>query len=326
MDVAPNSASTFHCVLIRAPMENALYIAQQFGKDILLAVFGIVGGGVISLFFYRKSLLRSEISYACEYTRLIWSRIPAFSRITLSRDGKQLRDPRRVLFYVWNSGNVTIDGDRITEADPLQLRAGEVTIISADIVKNTREVNRTRAGISKTGDVHLRFDYLDPGDGFVIEALYDIDPNNKPSNTCPELLGTIKGIAGPPVAREIAFESRTLARVANSTALLLSLLGTIILFVFQTYEIAAEHSWVLLVPKLLTAFVLLAVALAMIGGLVFALRSRRIPKVLKVTDDAEDFVLTYSALVEKIEVGNQKIAAETKLIEHDYPETKRKTR
>jgi hypothetical protein len=112
---------------------------QPYGKDALLAVLGILGGGVISFFFYRRSLQRAEISFASEYTRLIWSRIPAFANITLLQGGQQLHDPRRVLYYVWNSGNTTIEGAMIAAADPIRLKAGDVRIINAAIVKRTRD-------------------------------------------------------------------------------------------------------------------------------------------------------------------------------------------
>jgi hypothetical protein len=296
-------------------MDTALRLMQMYGKDVGFAVLGILGGGVISFFLYRRSLLRTEISYACEYTRFLWSRIPAFSNITLTHEGQQLRDPRRVLFYVWNSGNTTIEGAKIARADPVRLRAGDVHIINAAIVKTSRDVICAGVQPHVDGDIRIDFDYLDAGDGFVIEALYDCTQNKDRINNCPELLGTIKGVKGPPINRDIAFENRALKHFGQSTALLLSLLASSALLVFQIFEIVDERSWFLLVPKILTAALLLLLSIGMIVALLYTLQSYRIPMILKTSNDRDALPASYSELVERLEAGNDRLAAENALIE-----------
>jgi hypothetical protein len=295
-------------------MGIVLQTLHEYGKDAILAVLGILGGGVISFFFYRRSLERGQISFACEYTRLIWSNIPAFSQITLSHGGQQIHDPRRVLFYVWNSGNTTIEGVKIATADPLRLRAGAVKIISAEVVKSSRDVICANAHLNAHGDVQINFDYLDASDGFVIEALYDVSKQGRPANTCPDLLGTIKGIRNAPINREIAFESRALKRFGQSTTLLLFLLASIILLGFQVHEIMDTHSWYLLVPKVLTAGLLSILSVGLIIALVFTLRSYRIPIKLKPPEEVNDFPRSYTGLVEKLEEDNQRMASENALL------------
>lgn len=290
-------------------MEIGLHLWQLYGKDTILAVLSILGGGIISLFFYRRSLQRAEISFACEYTRLIWSRIPAFSGITLFHNERQIHDPRRVLFYVWNSGDTTIHGAMIAAADRLRLRAGEVQIINAAILNATREAICATAQLNAQGDVSIDFDYLDTGDGFVIEILYDVVETGKAINACPELSGTIKGIKGSPVGRDVAFENRALKRFGQSTALLLLLFASAALLVFQLYEIADERAWYLLIPKILTAGLLLILTLGMILGLIFTLRSYRIPMKLKISEDAEAFPISYDQFAEELKQSSRELSA-----------------
>jgi|GEM_PF-5932132 len=291
-------------------MEAALNLWNLYGKDIVLAVLGILGGGIISFLFYRKSLQRTELSFACEYSRFIWFRIPAFSDVTLFYKQRQLRDPRRVLFFVWNSGNTTIDGTAIATADPLRLKAGNVEIINAAMIKASRDVNCATAVLDSAGDVTISFDYLDPGDGFAMEIVYDVVEKEKGANTCPELLGTIKGIKSSPVNRDVAFENRALKRFGQSTALLLLLFASAILLFFQIYEITSEKTWFLLIPKALTACLLFLATAGMVVALLVSLRSYRIPISLKIPDEMDRFPTSYTELVEKLEHGNQLLVAQ----------------
>lgn len=291
-------------------METALLLWSLYGKDIVLAVLGLLGGGIISFLFYRRSLQRTELSFACEYSRFIWFQIPAFSDVTLFYKQRQLRDPRRVLFFIWNSGNTTIDGTAVASADPLRLRAGNVQIINAAIIKASRDVNCTTARLDSAGDVTLGFDYLDAGDGFTIEILYDVVAKQKGANTCPEFLGTIKGIKSSPVNRDVAFENRALKRFGQSTALLLLLFASAVLLFFQIYEITSERTWFLLIPKALTACLLFLVAAGMVIALFVSLRSYRIPVCLKIPDEVDSFPASYTELVEKLEHGNQLLVAQ----------------
>ncbi|MBR0983131.1 hypothetical protein [Bradyrhizobium liaoningense] len=291
-------------------METALLLWSSYGKDIVLAVLGLLGGGIISFLFYKKSLQRTELSFACEYSRFIWFRIPAFSDVTLLYKQRELRDPRRVLFFIWNSGNTTIDGTAIASADPLRLKAGNVQIINAAIIKVSRDVNCATAQLDSAGDVTIGFDYLDAGDGFTVEILYDVAEKQKGANTCPDLLGTIKGIKSSPVNRDVAFENRALKRFGQSTALLLLLFASAVLLFFQIYEITSERTWFLLIPKALTALLLFLAAAGMVVALLLSLRSYRIPMCLKVPDEADNFPTSYTELVEKLEHGNQLLAAQ----------------
>jgi hypothetical protein len=296
-------------------LETAATILQQYGKDITLAVLGVLGGGIISFFFYRRSLLRDEISFACEYNRLIWSRIPAFSNIILAYQNVELHDPRQVLFFIWNSGNTTIEGTKITSADPLGLKAGNVRIINAAVLKSTRDVICAAAKL-KDGDVEICFDYLDPGDGFVIETLYDVVNKEKGANNCPEISGTIKGLPAP-VQRDVTFENRALKRFGQSTALLLSFAVSVPLLIFQIYEIAQTPSWLLVLPKILTAALLFLLAVGLMIALIFTLRSYRIPMKLKIEDNFPPTPGSYGDLVSHLEQGNQKLAAEVALLKQE---------
>jgi hypothetical protein len=93
-----------------------------------------------------------------------------------------------VLF--WNRGSQTLDGSNLVAADPLRLTledGGE--ILRARVVRRTRDVNQFESVISDDG-VRLTFDFLDEGDGAVIEVLH----TNRGKSLWVE--GTIKGVRG----------------------------------------------------------------------------------------------------------------------------------
>lgn len=160
----------------------------------------------------------------------------------------------------------------------------------------------------------ISFDYLNAGDGFVVEALYDVVENDKQANNCPDLVGTIKGIARPPLSREVAFENRALKRFGQSSALLFFFAASVALLVFQLYEIYSNSSWFLTIPKVLTAAVLLLIAIGLVVALFFTLRSYRIPMKLKISDGIDAFPNSYNELVDRLELSNQKLAAENSLM------------
>jgi hypothetical protein len=275
-------------------------------KDIVLTLVGLVGGGIVSLFFYRRALQRREISYATDVDRLIWSRGSAFSDIKLLYKGRKLFDPRKTIYYVWNSGNCVLNASDVASGNPLSIGGSNVRILSAEIASTTREVIRARLDRRSNSEVILDFDFLDPSDGFIVELFYDVDISNKEAARVPRLRGTLKGSQEPPVSRDVSFQSSLLNRLGRSISLLGAFLLAIALLIFQGYEIGSEPTWLLIVPKVLTALLLALAAIGVLVAFIYSWRAYRIPIELKADRHKGPLPLTYTEMTEMLDRVNER--------------------
>jgi hypothetical protein len=302
-------------------LDEFLSMLREYGKDAALVIVSLLGGSLISLYFYRKALQRQEISYACDHDRLVWSR-PAASKIELLYEGRHLRDPHRVLYYIWNSGNCSIEGQKISACDPLRLSAQDIEVLNASVVRTTREALQARAVQRLPNETLIGFDFLDPGDGFVIEVVYD-DPRAKPLGfNVLEFLGTIKGIKESPKQRDLTFESKTLRLVGQSTAIFASFAICLLLLGFQIYDIVNTSPWFLLLPKILTSLVLIIASIGMIVALTLTVRATRVPIKLKPPGESNRSPKSHEELIEQVATENERLSAEIKLLarsEHEHP-------
>ena len=95
------------------------------------------------------------------------------------------------MVWVWNAGKKTVRGSDIVAHDPLRLHFGG-EVLNVRIITVTREVLRITANISeeeaKKGMVCWGFEFLDPGDGGVLEVLHN------GSAEAPKYTGTIIGL------------------------------------------------------------------------------------------------------------------------------------
>lgn len=90
--------------------------------------------------------------------------------------------------WIWNSGNTTVRGDDIVPSDPIGFQFPG-SALNASVRKVTRDVIGVSARISsEPSTVHFTFNFLDPGDGAIVEILHDGDAK---SPTC---VGTIVGL------------------------------------------------------------------------------------------------------------------------------------
>ena len=91
----------------------------------------------------------------------------------------------------WNAGRATIRGEDIVKSDPLRLLFGkEAQILRVRIPRVTRKTLDFRAEntFDPGNEVQFSFDYIDSGDGAVIEVIHTSEERH------PQVLGTIRGI------------------------------------------------------------------------------------------------------------------------------------
>lgn len=105
--------------------------------------------------------------------------------------------PRLTKTYIvfWNSGRAFIKGEDIVHDDQLRLEFGEESeVLNARVIKETHKPNKFAATINEQSPnvVFCNFDYLNAGDGVVLELLHTS------KEQYPSIKGSIRGIPKGP--------------------------------------------------------------------------------------------------------------------------------
>lgn len=153
---------------------------------VVLGVIGLVAAYV----FYRRSLVRPKLAFVISSVRITGRDSMFPDELKIFYGDKEVQTVTQSNIVIWNSGNVTIDGENIVKADPLRLVIPkESEILAASIVFTTREV--TAFSIKLRGETSnellLSFDFLDSGDGALINLTHTSSNKIEP-------LGTIRSM------------------------------------------------------------------------------------------------------------------------------------
>ena len=170
-------------------MENGLlnFINQGW----VGAIIGIMGI-IIAILTYKFSIKKPIPSYQRHSLEIIRKNQLELSKdIKISYKDVLVENLTKIEIVFWNEGRDTLKNENIVVDDPLLFKFSNDTIIlSAKIIKQTRDINKSYIRISETNSniAYFGFDYLDQNDGMIFEIIHtDI-------NIYPEIMGTIKGI------------------------------------------------------------------------------------------------------------------------------------
>jgi hypothetical protein len=156
------------------------------------SVIGIIGVllAVLGLIAYRTSRIGPRPAFQLHSRQLIGRKeqeLPNEVEVLFNREPVHRLTISRIVF--WNSGNATVQGESIVQTDPLRLEIEDGVILKAHIPKVTREViNFAVRPYTSSTQAALTFDFLDPGDGAVLEVLHTSEKRD------PTVAGTIRGI------------------------------------------------------------------------------------------------------------------------------------
>jgi hypothetical protein len=171
-------------------MNQLLDFLNQGWVGSAIGIGGIIIGALLGVYFYRRSRQGAQIAYHYKTVRVLGAMghtLPEAVKITFRN--RQINNLCRTLILVWNNSDKTIYGANIVKEDPLRIRIGKgALVLDARIVKVTREVNKWESldiFSIDPAETNISFDYLDAGDGCVIETFHT------ESNDTPILLGSI---------------------------------------------------------------------------------------------------------------------------------------
>lgn len=264
-------------------------LKAMFGQGWLGSLVGIVGL-IVAIILYRASRIGPRPVYQLRALRLIEKEkriLP--EQVEILFGGRSI--PRLTMTHVilWNSGKATLDGKNIVTDDPLRLEfSKESEVLRVRVPKVTREVNKFIPKINPhaRNQVICSFDYLDAGDGGIIEVLHTDEERY------PRILGTIRGVPKGPLdwGRIIPSERKfpeavgemfgKPAQIFLSYTILMAGILTIILgfifpIIYETSEATGGERLILFIAGPVYFFLGLALLL---------INRRRFPKSLMVED------------------------------------------
>lgn len=150
-------------------LEKLMNSPIAWGILSLLAVFSTV----FAIYTWLDGKKHKRFSVSCKTNEIIIAGKNQIDKLNIQYDGYDIPDLSSSKFYIWNSGNTVIYPTDIVVSRPLCIKnCGNSKILDAQIIRNSEETNNF--SITKNGDdfVELSFDYVDHGEGVVMQILH----------------------------------------------------------------------------------------------------------------------------------------------------------
>jgi hypothetical protein len=144
---------------------------------------------VFAIVFYIKQKRVRAPRYSISDTQIIDRYTSQFPGLDVLFNGTKVKTVAVTRFYFWNSGAETIRANDVAPANPLRIepRAG-TTFLAANLVYANRPENNFRLELADES-IHIAFDYVDRGEGCLIEVLRTGEADARPV-----LSGTVLGV------------------------------------------------------------------------------------------------------------------------------------
>ena len=207
---------------------------------------------VIALFSYYMPRKRQKLQYqtaSVQYFEEEDYTLP--SEVEMSFRGERVTRLAKAMLIVWSGGTDVLRGEDIVQQDPLTIKLqGTGKILSYSIVGVTSQGNRVLVNMrtDSQSEILFTYDYLNPGDGAVIQVMHD----SKQRDLC--LVGASKGLSGGPqnlgAVMHRDFEVPRIQRILRLQRMLLLLMFGIALAillwgVFRTIPILLDdYNWI----------------------------------------------------------------------------------
>jgi len=173
-------------------------------------VLAILFGGIVTAIFFFASQVSGKPVYQRRSLRLIGSSGSELrSSVEIRFKGDVVERLTKTDLIVWNAGRKTILGSQIVATDPIRFEFSPGSrILEISTKRVTRQVNSFAVLIDQKNPNYaiINFDYLDRGDGALIEVLHT------DSKLYPECVGSLReipnGIKDLGIIREIPMFSK----------------------------------------------------------------------------------------------------------------------
>lgn len=170
-------------------MQDAFIFFNQGWVGSLIGIVGTILG-IIGIFSYKISRSSAEPMYQKCCLRLLGREEDNLPKeVTVLFKGKEVDRLSKTTLILWNHGTEILDGKDVVSSDPITITFdGDDNILSYKILKKTKKTNKIDFVKNEQHILHMSFEYLDPGDGIILEILHDSEKRY------PEITGAIKGL------------------------------------------------------------------------------------------------------------------------------------
>ena len=148
---------------------------------VVLATFPALIDGLLKLFSLFQSTKLKEFSYATSSYQVIRNNKAFWDDIEITHKGERINSLTVTNFAIWNSGKKLIDESDIIPSYPLCIRViDDSKILSAQITEFVEPTNMFVVSNRQASDkaIHISFDYVDSGEGVVIQVLHTGNANS----------------------------------------------------------------------------------------------------------------------------------------------------
>lgn len=137
----------------------------------------------MAVYFYRRTDKRRIPTFVVSPARrsLVLAELANYKRFSLRYNGEEVgkNGVTAIQVYFWNSGSLEILSSHVLRPYSISISAGP--ILSWSVIKTSREL--IHAQVVRDGDapdiLRLSFEVLEPGDGTVLDIIYDGPPDVK---------------------------------------------------------------------------------------------------------------------------------------------------
>lgn len=226
-------------------MDIAFVIVKEYFTEFtpyILAFIAII----IAIYFGMKNMKNKTPLFAIRNLNLIRDYINKIEDLKISYLGNDIENVSVARIAFWNQGKETIDGDRVVDADPLQITANEgVNILSAKIISQKTPSNGFELRmLEDMASVLIKFNFIDKYDGAVFQIIHTGKERSDIS-----ISGKIKGvktIREKNVELNVPFVGTLLKKVSRQSPILLL---NIISFTMLGLSISLIVGWFLITIK-----------------------------------------------------------------------------
>lgn len=222
---------------------------------------GIVGI-FLAIFFYLRSKPIKLLAFASRTFRVITDtdRSKKIKGLEVRVFGRLAPVVTVTRLALWNAGNRTIQFEDIAEKDPLRLLpTGVVEVFSIELLEQTKEANQVsflevQDNQDNPNAYKISFDYLDPGDGILINLVHSgmgleefkivgsiKGGNVRRASSSPGIIRTIPVRGGPPIIKTES--GRQSIRRASLAFLALACLFSLLYLINQSHNPVFLHFW-----------------------------------------------------------------------------------
>lgn len=177
------NVSNFYCrsqwrLLSFACLRNQFAVISmplELGTSDLIATAGVLAAAAIAFYFYKRGLHRKRLSFAVDKKTLVFRTRDYPSELKLIYGGHEIEQLIRCTVFAWNTGNQPILRSDLDTTVPLAITiSGVKRVLQGSIGCQSRTTNN----VGLLDDLIVKFDYLNVGDGFVVDIFVEAENAN----------------------------------------------------------------------------------------------------------------------------------------------------